>query len=148
MPLAALPALNATLNGVSGALLLSGYYFIRHRKVRAHRACMLAAFGVSSLFLVSYLIYHVQVGATPFPGQGVARPLYFTRLISHILLAATIVPLALVTLRRGLGRRFAAHRRLARRTLPLWLYVSVTGVIIYFVLYHLYPPALVVGAAR
>ena len=148
MPLAALPALNAALNGLCATLLLSGYFFIRRKNIRAHRVCMLSAFGVSCLFLISYLVYHSQAGATPFAGQGLARPLYFSLLISHVILAATIVPLALVTLRRGLKLRVAAHRRLARRTLPLWLYVSVTGVVIYFVLYHLYPPAVAFGPAR
>lgn len=140
IPLGALPALNAALNGVSALLLLTGYYFIRRKNVKAHKTCMLAAFGVSSLFLVSYLVYHIQSGSTPFGGEGWTRPLYFALLVSHILLAASIVPLVLVTLYRGLKSRFALHRRLARRTLPLWLYVSVTGVIIYFMLYHLFPP--------
>ena len=138
IPVTALPALNAGLNALSGLLLLAGYLFIRRRRIAAHRACMLAAFVVSSLFLTSYVIYHLQTGSTPFAGHGWTRPLYFTILISHILLAASIVPLALVTLSRGLRRRDASHRRIARRTLPVWLYVSVTGVIIYFMLYHLF----------
>jgi len=146
--LSALPALNAALNALSAVLLLSGYYFIRQRNIRAHRASMLAAFSVSSLFLISYLVYHSQVGATSFAGQGWSRPFYYSLLISHVVLAATIVPLALVTLYRGLKRRDAVHRRIARRTLPLWLYVSVTGVIIYFVLYHLFPPAVAIVPGR
>jgi putative membrane protein len=137
-PLAALPALNAALNATALLLLLVGYYFIRRRHITAHKWTMIAAFTVSSLFLVSYLVYHYNEGSTPFAGQGWSRPVYFAILISHILLAAIIVPLALVTLYRGLRRRDPAHRRLARRTLPLWLYVSATGVIIYFMLYHLF----------
>lgn len=137
IPIAALPALNAGLNALSGVLLLTGYVFIRRRRIAAHRACMIAAFVVSSLFLISYVTYHLQAGSTPFAGQGWIRPVYYAILISHILLAASIVPLALVTLSRGLRRRYATHRRIARRTLPPWLYVSATGVITYFMLYHL-----------
>ena len=143
--LAALPALNAALNGASALLLVTGYLFIRRKNTRAHKACMLAAFGVSGLFLISYLIYHYHSGSTPFPGQGWSRPLYFTLLISHIALAASLVPLASLTLYRGLKARFALHRRIARRTLPLWLYVSATGVIIYFILYHGFLPAQAAG---
>jgi uncharacterized membrane protein YozB (DUF420 family) len=139
--LAALPAVNAALNGASALLLVAGYLFIRRKNRRAHKACMLAAFGVSGLFLISYLVYHYHSGSTPFAGQGWSRPVYFTLLISHIVLAASIVPLACVTLYRGLKARFALHRRLARRTLPIWLYVSATGVIIYFMLYHWFLPA-------
>ena len=140
MVVSAWPMLNAALNGVSALLLASGYYFIRRRRIVAHRWCMLSAFGVSAIFLVSYLTYHYQVGATPFAGQGWSRPLYFAMLTSHILLAASIVPLALITVYRGLRKRFVVHRRIARRTLPLWLYVSVTGVLIYLMLYHWYAP--------
>jgi uncharacterized membrane protein YozB (DUF420 family) len=138
MAISDLPALNATLNGIAGALLALGYYFIRHKRVAAHRACMLSAFVASTLFLVSYLIYHSQVGSRPFPGHGGVRLLYFTILITHIVLAAAIVPMALITLRRGLRLDVARHRRIARWTWPLWMYVSVTGVVIYVMLYRLY----------
>ncbi len=133
-----LPTLNATLNGISAVLLSIGYYYIRQGRWKAHRAMMLSAFAVSSLFLVSYLIYHARAGSTLFPGQGWVRPVYFTILISHILLAAAIVPLALITLIRALRKRFDRHRKIARWTLPIWLYVSVTGVLIYLMLYHWY----------
>ena len=139
LSLDALPSLNAALNGLSALLLLVGYTFIRRRNIRAHRACMLAAFGSSTLFLISYLIYHAQVGATAFAGQGAARIIYYTLLTSHIILAASVVPLALTVLHRGLKRRYARHKGLARRVLPIWLYVSLTGVVIYLMLYHLYP---------
>jgi uncharacterized membrane protein YozB (DUF420 family) len=133
----ALPTVNATLNACSGALLVLGYRYIRQRRIAAHRACMLAAFGVSVLFLISYVVYHAQVGSKPFPGVGWIRAVYFSVLIPHVLLAAAIVPLAIVTLRRGLRMDVARHRRIARWTLPIWLYVSVTGVIVYWMLYHL-----------
>jgi uncharacterized membrane protein YozB (DUF420 family) len=133
-----LPAVNATLNGTAGCLLLAGYYFMRRRQIDRHRACMIAAFVASTLFLISYLIYHAHVGSKPFPGHGPVRALYFTILITHIVLAAAIVPMALVTLRRGLIRDVARHRRIARWTWPLWMYVSVTGVVIYLMLYRLY----------
>lgn len=136
----ALPTLNAFLNGTSAVLLTVGYVSIRLKKVAAHKTCMLTAFGVSSLFLVSYLIYHYQVGSVPFEGQGRIRPVYFTLLISHIVLAACIVPLALLTIYRAWTAQFVKHMRIARWTLPLWLYVSVTGVIVYWMLYHLYGP--------
>ncbi len=136
----ALPALNAFLNGTSAVLLTVGYLCIRRKKVTAHKTCMLTAFGVSSLFLVSYLIYHYQVGSMPFPGQGWIRSVYFTLLISHIILAACIVPLALTTIYRAWNEQFDKHMSIARWTLPLWLYVSVTGVIVYLMLYQLYPP--------
>lgn len=132
-----LPALNAGLNSLSAVLLLAGYRNIRNRKIAAHRACMVAAFCVSTLFLISYLIYHFQVGSVPFPHQGWIRPVYFTILITHVILAAAILPLALVTLYRAWRERFDKHRRIARWTLPLWLYVSVTGVVIYLMLYRL-----------
>lgn len=135
----ALPALNALLNGTSAALLIVGYLFIRRRKITAHKTCMLMAFGTSSLFLVSYLIYHYQVGSMPFPGQGWIRPPYFALLISHIILAAVIVPLALTTIFRAWNEQFDKHMRIARWTLPIWLYVSVSGVIVYWMLYWLYP---------
>ena len=122
MSVADLPALNATLNATSACLLLAGYVFMRQRRIPAHRACMIAAFTTSCLFLISYLVYHAHVGSKPFPGHGPIRVVYFTILISHVLLAATIVPLALVTLRRGLRMDVARHRRIARWTWPLWMY--------------------------
>lgn len=132
-----LPALNAVLNGTSAALLVTGYVFIRRRRVAAHLTCMLSAFGVSTLFLISYVIYHYYAGARPFTGQGWIRPVYFALLISHIVLAAVIVPLALTTIYRALTSQFARHMAIARWTLPLWLYVSLTGVLVYWMLYHL-----------
>lgn len=132
-----LPALNATLNATSALLLVAGYTFIRRGRVTPHKVCMVSAFVVSMLFLVSYLYYHAHHGSTAFPGQGWVRPLYFTILISHIALAAAILPLALVTLYRAWREQFARHRRIARWTLPLWLYVSVTGVVIYWMLYQI-----------
>ena len=132
-----LPAVNAALNATSTVLLFVGWLFIRQRDMRRHRACMLTAFATSALFLVSYLVYHAKVGSVPFPGQGMVRVVYFTILITHILLAATILPLALVTLSRGLAGRFDRHRAIARWTFPIWLYVSVTGVVIYVMLYRL-----------
>ncbi|MEQ1869895.1 MAG: DUF420 domain-containing protein [Vicinamibacterales bacterium] len=131
-----LPAVNATLNAASGVLLLAGYVLIRARRIDEHRMCMLAAFGTSSVFLVCYLVYHAQVGSVPFQRQGFVRPLYFTILLTHVVLAAAIVPLALITLSRGLKSRFSAHRAIARWTLPIWLYVSVTGVLVYVLLYQ------------
>lgn len=130
-----LPTLNAALNSLSAVFLCAGYFFIRHGNREAHRRCMLAAFGCSALFLISYLIYHFQVGSVGFKGQGWIRPVYFTILISHTILAAAVPPLALITLVRGLRARFDDHRRIARWTLPIWLYVSVTGVVIYQMLY-------------
>ena len=135
MALSALPTLNALLNILATALLLSGYIMVRLGNVEIHRTCMLAAFATSTVFLVSYLIYHFNVGSVPFTGQGPIRILYFTVLISHIILAALVPPLALVTLTHGLKKRFDRHRRIARWTLPIWLYVSVTGVIVYVMLY-------------
>lgn len=138
--LESLPTLNAALNGASAIFLGMGFVAIRRRRVRLHRACMLAAFTTSVVFLASYLIYHAQVGTTRFTGQGWVRPLYFTILGTHTLLAAAIPALAIVTLVFALRGRFARHARLARWTLPTWMYVSVTGVVIYVLLYHLYPP--------
>jgi len=134
-----LPHLNACLNGTSAVLLFSGYIFIRARKVAAHRACQVSALVVSLLFLASYLTYHYYHGATRFQGTGLARPIYFTILISHTILAVVIVPLVIVTFYRALRSDFARHLRIARVTLPLWLYVSITGVIVYLMLYHIYP---------
>jgi uncharacterized membrane protein YozB (DUF420 family) len=134
-----LPHLNAVLNATSFVLLVCGLYFILRGRVAAHRACMISALVVSCLFLVSYVVYHAQYGSMRFKGQGIVRPLYFAILITHVVLAAAIVPLVTVTLRRALRGDFIRHRRIARWTYPLWLYVSVTGVIVYVMLYRLYP---------
>lgn len=131
-----LPAVNATLNAISGAFLLAGYLLIRARRVELHRRCMIAAFAASSAFLVSYLVYHAQVGSVRFTREGFVRPLYFTILITHVTLAAVVLPLAVVTLSRGLKARFPQHRRIARWTFPIWMYVSVTGVLVYILLYQ------------
>jgi putative membrane protein len=131
-----LPAVNATLNAISGVLLLIAYMLIRARRIEQHRRVMIAAFVSSSLFLVSYVVYHAQVGSVPFTRHGFVRPLYFTILITHVALAAAVVPLAIVTLSRGLKARYAQHRRIARWTFPIWMYVSVTGVIVYILLYQ------------
>lgn len=135
MTISDLPALNATLNGIAGLFLLAGFYFIRRRQIARHRASMLSAFAMSTLFLISYVIYHANVGSKPFIGQGPIRLVYFTILVTHIILAAAIVPLALITLFRGLRRDDARHRRIAKITWPIWMYVSVTGVVIYLMLY-------------
>ena len=132
-----LPAVNASLNAVSTVFLALGWMFIKRRQMERHRLCMLAALTTSALFLTSYLIYHANVGSVPFRGQGVIRMVYFAILLTHIILAATILPLALMTLSRALAKRFDRHRRIARWTLPIWLYVSVTGVVIYVMLYRL-----------
>lgn len=131
-------ALNASLNATSAILLSTGYLMIRRGRILAHKSCMGLAFASSAVFLVSYLLYHAKVGSVPFRGQGWIRPVYFTLLASHTVLAAAIVPLAVITLSRALREQFDRHKRIARWTLPLWLYVSVTGVIVYFLLYHLY----------
>jgi putative membrane protein len=133
-----LPALNATLNGIAAAFLVTGYVLIRQGRREAHKRCMLAALTASALFLVSYVIYHANVGSRPFPGQGAIRVIYFAILITHVVLAAVILPLALTTTARGLWSQFDRHVRIARWTLPIWLYVSVTGVVIYLMLYQLY----------
>ncbi len=132
-----LPALNATLNGISAGLLVAGFLFIRRRRVAAHLACMLGAFGVSTLFLVAYVIYHYHAGSRPFTGQGWIRAVYFSLLLTHVVLAAVIVPLALTTIWRAASGRFDRHVRVARWTLPIWLWVSITGVVIYWMLYRL-----------
>ena len=137
IPLAALPAVNAALNGTTALLLSTGWVMIRGRRIAAHRLCMLSAFGVSTLFLASYLYYHAHSGLRHFQGSGWIRPVYFAILISHTALAAAIVPLAVVTIALGLSARFPKHRRIARWTLPLWLYVSLTGVVVYALLYRL-----------
>jgi uncharacterized membrane protein YozB (DUF420 family) len=131
-------ALNATLNGTSAVLLAGGYAAIRSRKITVHKAFMVSAFVVSSVFLISYLAYHARVGSVHFQGQGWVRPVYFVLLGSHTILAVVIVPMILVTLRRAWREQFDRHRMIARWTLPLWFYVSVTGVIVYVMLYHLY----------
>ena len=131
-----LPAVNATLNAISAVLLVVGYVLIRIRRIDAHRRVMLAAFTTSTLFLICYLVYHAQVGSVPFPRQGFVRPLYFGILITHVTLAFTVPPLALVTLSRGLKAQYDRHRAIARWTLPIWLYVSVTGVLVYVLLYQ------------
>jgi uncharacterized membrane protein YozB (DUF420 family) len=137
LPLSALPTLNAALNLTSAIFIVCGYFFIRKRQIAAHRACMIAAVTSSVCFLVSYIIYHAQVGTTRFQGQGPVRAAYLTILLTHTILAVAIVPLVAVTLRRALKGRFELHRRIARITLPIWLYVSITGVVIYVMLYHL-----------
>ena len=134
-----LPHVNALLNSTSALLLISGYFFIRQTRVRAHRNCQVAAVVTSTVFLVSYLTYHYYHGDTKFPGQGIVRPFYFAVLITHVILAIVIVPLVIITVYRAARGQFDRHRRIARWTLPLWLYVSVTGVIVYVMLYHLYP---------
>lgn len=135
-----LPHLNATLNAISGALLVAGFYFIYRRNVRAHLACMVGALFFSVLFLVSYVVYHYNYGSVRFTAQGPIRPVYFTILITHVILAVIIVPLVILTLRRAWRGEFTLHVRVARWTLPLWLYVSVTGVLVYLMLYVFYPP--------
>ncbi len=137
--ISALPHFNAFLNFSSFVLLTSGYFFIRRKNVVAHRNCQIAALSVSVLFLISYLTYHSQHGATRFAGQGIARPIYFTILITHTVLAAVIVPFVIITVRRAKRRDFQRHKAIARWTLPMWLYVSITGVVVYLMLYHLYP---------
>jgi len=133
-----LPALNATLNGVSAAFLITGYVLIRGGRPTLHKKCMLGALVASAAFLTSYVIYHASTGSRPFAGTGAVRTVYFTILITHVVLAATILPLALVTAARGLRAQYFRHVRIARWTFPIWLYVSVTGVVIYLMLYQLY----------
>jgi uncharacterized membrane protein YozB (DUF420 family) len=135
MTLGDLPTLNAALNATSALLLVIGFFFIKAGRIQAHKRMMLSAFVTSGLFLVSYVIYHAQIGSRPFEGTGLIRVIYFSILIPHVILAATVLPLAIITLRRGLGRRDDAHRRIAKITLPIWLFVSVTGVVVYVMLY-------------
>ena len=137
LELSDLPLLNATLNALAGMLLVSAYIMIRKGNIARHRALMLAAFSTSALFLVSYVIYHVNIGSRAFTGTGVIRVVYFVILITHIVLAIAIVPMAIVTLRRGLRRDDLRHKAIARWTFPIWLYVSVTGVVVYVMLYML-----------
>jgi uncharacterized membrane protein YozB (DUF420 family) len=139
MPISELPTLNAILNSISAILLGAGYFFIRRKNIKAHRASMVSAFVTSMLFLISYLTYHYYHGSTKFQGQGAIRAVYFSILLTHTILAAAIVPMVFITFSRALKERFDRHRRIARWTLPLWLYVSVTGVVVYLMLYQLYP---------
>lgn len=136
MTIHTLPAINASLNALSGVLLVIGYALMRARRIELHRRVMIAAFITSSLFLVCYVIYHAQVGSVRFTREGFVRPLYFTILITHVTLAATVLPLAIITLTRGLKGRYPRHRAIARWTFPIWLYVSVTGVLVYVLLYQ------------
>jgi len=132
-----LPALNASLNATAAILLVVGYSFIRAGDMRRHRAAMLTACAVSTAFLTSYVIYHANIGSKPFQGRGPIRAVYFTILLTHVTLAATVLPLAVITVIRGLGGRYDRHMAIARWTFPIWLYVSVTGVIVYLMLYRL-----------
>jgi uncharacterized membrane protein YozB (DUF420 family) len=136
MSVSDLPTLNAALNAVSAILLVTAWFLIKARRIEAHRRCMIAAFTTSALFLTSYVIYHAQVGSKSFPGTGMLRQIYYTILVPHVILAALVLPLAIVTLRRGLRRDDIRHRRIAKVTLPVWLFVSVTGVIVYLMLYQ------------
>jgi uncharacterized membrane protein YozB (DUF420 family) len=138
-----LPAVNATLNAIAAVLLLYGFYLIRQRRWREHKKVMIAAFSVSVVFLISYVTYHyLRRGlSTPFGGEGIIRPIYFTILISHVVLAAVVPVLALLSISRGLASKFDKHRKIARWTFPIWLYVSVTGVLVYFMLYQWFPHA-------
>jgi putative membrane protein len=131
-----LPAVNASLNALSGILLVCGYMLMRMKRIELHRKFMIAAFSASALFLVCYVVYHAQVGSVRFTREGFVRPLYFTILVTHVILAFSVVPLALITLSRGLKGRYPQHRRIARWTFPIWLYVSVTGVLVYVLLYQ------------
>lgn len=137
MTFSSLPHVNAVLNFTSAILLVTGYYFIRQRNIAAHKRCMLAALGSSALFLVSYLVYHFEVGSVRFQGQGGIRNVYFAILISHTVLATAIVPLVVITVVRALREQFDGHRAIARWTLPLWIYVSITGVVVYWMLYQM-----------
>ncbi|MFN0278926.1 MAG: DUF420 domain-containing protein [Pyrinomonadaceae bacterium] len=139
------PHLNAALNATSGVFLVSGFYFIMKRRIAEHRFCMLTASSISALFLVSYVTHHALrtyyfgLGPTRFTGEGLIRPIYFTILTSHTILAALVAPFVIVTLRRGLKGQYDHHKKLARLVFPVWLYVSVTGVIVYLLLYQFYP---------
>jgi len=135
------PAINATLNGTSAVLLVTAHRMIQRGKIAAHRALMLAAVATSTIFLISYLYYHAHVGSVHFQGHGWSRPVYFAILTSHTVLAAAIAPLVIITLSRALRGKFDRHRAIARWTYPIWLYVSVTGVVIYFMLYHIFRAA-------
>jgi uncharacterized membrane protein YozB (DUF420 family) len=135
-----LPAVNGTLNGLSAILLSAGFVFVKQKKIAAHRACMIAAFGTSVLFLICYLTYHIAVHTmTPFHNPAWFRPIYLTILLTHTVLAVVVVPMVLVTLSRALRQRFDKHRQIARWTWPVWMYVSVTGVVVYLILYQIFP---------
>jgi uncharacterized membrane protein YozB (DUF420 family) len=136
MDVHSLPAVNATLNGMAAILLVTGYTLIRKKRIDAHKRVMLTAFGVSIAFLICYLVYHAQVGSVHYPKSGAIRIVYYTILITHTILAACVPVLAIITLRRALRGDFVRHRRIARWTLPIWLYVSVTGVVVYLMLYQ------------
>jgi putative membrane protein len=138
-----LATVNASLNAIAAIFLGAGYFFIRRRQIGPHRVCMLIAFAVSVVFLICYVTYHIQVGDVRFQGHGVVRPVYFTILITHIILAGATVPLAVFTLSRALRARFDKHRRIARWAWPVWMYVSVTGVIVYLMVYHIYGPPII-----
>lgn len=141
MVLTDLPLVNAVLNSISTGLLLLGYYHIRNNRREAHKKAMLAALGTSSLFLVSYLIYHYNVGSVKFTAQGTIRIIYFAILLSHTVLAILVPPMAIISVVRALSERFDKHKKIARWTLPIWLYVSVTGVLVYLMLYRWFPSA-------
>ena len=138
LPLGDFPTIDAVLNATCAVLLVVGYVSIRRKKILAHKCCMLAAFGCSCVFLTCYLWYHAHHGVTRFPGQGIVRPFYFSLLGTHTVMATVILPLVLITLYRALRAQFDRHKRIARWTLPIWLYVSVTGVLVYWILYHIY----------
>lgn len=137
IPLTVLPTLNAILNATSGIFLIAGYLFIRRKRIKQHKLCMLAAVTTSILFFISYLYYHYHAGSKPFTGQGTIRTIYFTILLSHTVLAVVNVPFVIITLIRALKENFYQHARIARWTFPLWMYVSITGVIVYLMLYQL-----------
>ena len=139
MTLSDLPAINASLNALSAIFLTSGFIFIKQKKQAAHHNCMITACCTSALFLTCYIIYHAQAGRTVFRDPDWFRPIYLTLLLTHTVLAVIIVPLAIVTLSRALRQRFDLHKKIARWTWPIWMYVSITGVIIYFLLYHIFP---------
>jgi uncharacterized membrane protein YozB (DUF420 family) len=141
IPLSDFPAIDATLNATSAGLLAAGYAFIRRRRIANHRACMISAAATSTLFLICYLWYHAHHGVTRFRGAGFARVFYLTLLGTHTVLAAAVVPLVIITLARALRGNFLEHKHIARWTLPLWFYVSITGVIVYWLLYHVYRSA-------
>jgi putative membrane protein len=132
-----LPTIDAVLNAASALCLSAGYYFIKKKNVTAHKRCMLSAFVISCAFLCVYLVHHARVGSVPFHGAGAVRTVYYAILIPHVILAATVVPLAIVTIRRGLRLRVPEHRRIARVTWPIWLYVSLSGIVVYLMLYQL-----------
>lgn len=140
MSVSILPTINASLNALSAIFLLTGYVLIRNKRIEAHRKAMLAACTSSTLFLISYLVYHAQAGATRFTESGIVRVIYFAILLSHTLLAVAVVPLAVASLFNGLKMRVEKHRRVARWAFPIWMYVSVTGVVVYLFLYHWFPP--------